>query len=85
MRMLIMLPPDGILHDPGKFTLAFTSCPMNLLPLALYDDPEAFIPERYLLNEHGTKPGVDGSDLRLNPAFGVGRVSPLHQFSCFLF
>ncbi|KAF8125396.1 cytochrome P450, partial [Mycena galopus ATCC 62051] len=39
----------------------------------LYDDPESFIPDRYLLTENGTKPGVDGSDLRSNLAFGVGR------------
>ncbi|KAJ7182865.1 cytochrome P450 [Mycena crocata] len=39
----------------------------------LYDDPEDFIPERFLRTEHGTKPGVDGSDLRLNLVFGVGR------------
>ncbi|KAF8176366.1 cytochrome P450, partial [Mycena galopus ATCC 62051] len=39
----------------------------------LYNDPESFIPERYLLTENGTKPGVDGSDLRSNFPFGVGR------------
>jgi len=39
----------------------------------LYDDPENFIPDRYLLTENGTKPGVDGSDLRPTFAFGVGR------------
>ncbi|KAJ7236779.1 hypothetical protein C8J57DRAFT_1247531 [Mycena rebaudengoi] len=32
----------------------------------IYDDPENFIPDRYLLTENGTKPGVDGSDLRPN-------------------
>ncbi|KAK7019954.1 putative cytochrome P450 [Favolaschia claudopus] len=48
----------GIFHDPE-----------------LYDDPEDFIPERYLLSENGTKPGIgiDGSDLRPNLPFGVGR------------
>ncbi|KAF8209627.1 cytochrome P450 [Mycena galopus ATCC 62051] len=39
----------------------------------LYDDPESFIPARYLLSENGTKPGVDGSDLRPTLPFGVGR------------
>jgi len=39
----------------------------------LYDDPESFIPDRYLLTENGTKPGVDGSDLRPTLPFGVGR------------
>jgi hypothetical protein len=43
--------------------------------LELYDNPENFIPDRYLLTENGTKPGVDGSDLRPTFAFGVGRVS----------
>ncbi|KAJ7279289.1 cytochrome P450 [Mycena rebaudengoi] len=40
----------------------------------LYDDPESFIPDRYLLTENGTKPGVDGSDLRHN--LGFGRICP---------
>ncbi|KAJ6482554.1 cytochrome P450 [Mycena sanguinolenta] len=39
----------------------------------LFDDPENFIPDRYLLTEHGTKPGIDGSDLRPTLPFGVGR------------
>ncbi|KAJ7100794.1 cytochrome P450 [Mycena belliarum] len=39
----------------------------------LFDDPESFNPDRYLLTENGTKPGVDGSNLRPNFAFGVGR------------
>ncbi|KAF8142502.1 cytochrome P450 [Mycena galopus ATCC 62051] len=39
----------------------------------LYDDPENFIPDRYLLTENGTKPGVDASDMRPNLSFGVGR------------
>ncbi|KAJ7472456.1 cytochrome P450 [Mycena galericulata] len=42
---------------------------------ALYDDPEDFVPERYLLTESGTKPGVDGSDLKPNFVFGLGRRS----------
>lgn len=41
----------------------------------LYDNPDIFNPERYLLTENGTKAGVDGSDLRPNLAFGCGRVS----------
>ncbi|KAJ7677806.1 cytochrome P450 [Mycena polygramma] len=39
----------------------------------LFDDPENFVPERYLLTENGTKPAVDGSDLRHNLPFGAGR------------
>jgi len=41
----------------------------------LYDDPEAFRPERFLESEYGTKEGVDVSDFRDNFAFGSGRVS----------
>jgi hypothetical protein len=52
-----------------------------LIPLIeIYDDPENFIPDRYLLTENGTKPGVDGSDLRPNFIFGVGRVSSFINF-----
>ncbi|KAJ7805424.1 cytochrome P450 [Mycena olivaceomarginata] len=40
---------------------------------ALFDNPEDFIPERYLLSENGTKPGVDGSDLKPTFFFGFGR------------
>ncbi|KAF7369282.1 putative cytochrome P450 [Mycena venus] len=39
----------------------------------LYDDPESFIPDRYLLTENGMKPGVDGRNLRPTLPFGVGR------------
>ncbi|KAF7369266.1 putative cytochrome P450 [Mycena venus] len=39
----------------------------------LYNDPENFIPDRYLLTENGTRPEVDGSDLRPTLPFGVGR------------
>ncbi|KAJ7040918.1 cytochrome P450 [Mycena alexandri] len=39
----------------------------------IFHDPENFNPERYLLTDNGTKPGVDGSDLRPTFAFGVGR------------
>ncbi|KAJ6516924.1 cytochrome P450 [Mycena vitilis] len=51
----------GIFHDPGKSLFE------------LYDRPEQFIPDRYLLTENGTKLGVDGSDMRPNFAFGAGR------------
>ncbi|KAJ7825252.1 cytochrome P450 [Mycena leptocephala] len=51
----------GIFHDPGNSVTA------------LYDDPENFLPERYLLTENGTKPGVDGGDLRSTFPFGFGR------------
>ncbi|KAJ7359900.1 cytochrome P450, partial [Mycena albidolilacea] len=40
---------------------------------ALYDNPGDFVPERYLLSENGTKPGVDGSHLKPTFSFGFGR------------
>ncbi|KAJ7359864.1 cytochrome P450 [Mycena albidolilacea] len=40
---------------------------------ALFDNPEDFMPERYLLAENGTKPGIDGSDLKPTFPFGFGR------------
>ncbi|KAF7366196.1 putative cytochrome P450 [Mycena venus] len=39
----------------------------------LYEDPEKFFPDRYLITENGTKPGVDASALRHNLPFGHGR------------
>ncbi|KAJ7445958.1 cytochrome P450 [Mycena galericulata] len=63
----------GIYHDPGKSPSCSTSG-LNQF-IALYDDPDDFIPDRYLLTEHGTKLGVDGSSLRETLAFGAGRVS----------
>ncbi|ESK89761.1 cytochrome p450 [Moniliophthora roreri MCA 2997] len=40
---------------------------------ALFDEPEIYNPDRYILAENGTRPGVDGSNLRANLAFGCGR------------
>ncbi|KAJ7914752.1 cytochrome P450 [Mycena leptocephala] len=40
---------------------------------SLYDNAEDFVPDRYLLTENGTRPGVDGTDLRPTFAFGFGR------------
>ncbi|KAK0469876.1 cytochrome P450 [Desarmillaria tabescens] len=39
----------------------------------VYDEPEVFNPDRYLLTEHGTKPGVDDSHFRSTLVFGSGR------------
>ncbi|KAJ7779139.1 cytochrome P450 [Mycena metata] len=55
---------------PKGATIFVNACEQ---PTQLYDDPENFNPERYLLTENGTKPGVDGSDLRPTFPFGVGR------------
>ncbi len=40
-----------------------------------FDQPEAFIPERYLKSRHGTKEGFDDAEFRNNFGFGSGRVS----------
>lgn len=39
----------------------------------VYERPEDFWPERWILNEFGVKPGVDTSDRRNNIWFGSGR------------
>ncbi|CAE6460257.1 unnamed protein product [Rhizoctonia solani] len=41
----------------------------------VYERPEDFWPDRWLLNEFGTKPGVDNSDSAKNTWFGNGRRS----------
>ncbi|KAG1873184.1 cytochrome P450 [Suillus subluteus] len=39
----------------------------------VFDEPEVFRPERFLLSEHGTKPGLDSKDWRASIPFGSGR------------
>ncbi|KAF8608239.1 cytochrome P450 [Ceratobasidium sp. AG-I] len=39
----------------------------------VYERPDDFWPDRFLLNEFGTKAGIDNSDRRSNMAFGSGR------------
>ncbi|QRW12783.1 cytochrome P450 family protein [Ceratobasidium sp. AG-Ba] len=39
----------------------------------VYERPDDFWPDRFLLNEFGTKAGVDNTDRRANMAFGSGR------------
>ena len=40
----------------------------------LFEDPDVFNPDRYLTTPHGTRPGVDDSDMRSTFIFGYGRV-----------
>ena len=40
----------------------------------LFEDPDVFNPDRYLSTPHGTRPGVDDSDMRSTFIFGYGRV-----------
>ena len=40
----------------------------------MFDEPEAFKPERYLQSQFGTRTGADTSDFRDNFLFGAGRV-----------
>ncbi|KDQ30520.1 hypothetical protein PLEOSDRAFT_1101510 [Pleurotus ostreatus PC15] len=68
---IIFMNTWGVYHDPEP---------------ELFDDPESFKPERYLLSEFGTKPGADTEGLRDSLPFGAGRVSvypplpPTHPF-----
>ncbi|KAI4523845.1 cytochrome P450 [Schizophyllum commune Loenen D] len=39
----------------------------------LFEDPDVFNPDRYLTTPHGTRPGVDDSDMRSTFIFGYGR------------
>ncbi|KAJ7767955.1 cytochrome P450 [Mycena maculata] len=63
----------------SSMTQASFSCPLSMpslsktFPPALYDNPEDFNPDRYLLTENGTRLGVDSSDLGPNIVFGAGR------------
>ncbi|KAJ6527186.1 cytochrome P450 [Mycena capillaripes] len=58
---------------PKGTTIFVNAWGFSMTQANLYDEPENFIPDRYLLTENGTKPGADGSNLRPTFAFGVGR------------
>jgi cytochrome P450 len=40
----------------------------------MFDDPESFLPDRFLKSEFGTKPGVDATAFKHSIPFGFGRV-----------
>lgn len=46
----------------------------------VYDEPDAFKPERFLTSEFGTKPGADLAGRRNDLHFGGGRVSVVQTF-----
>ena len=46
----------------------------------LFDKPEVFNPDRYLLTEHGTIPGMDDQHFRSSFPFGAGRVRHIPTF-----
>ncbi|KAL1704617.1 cytochrome P450 [Schizophyllum commune] len=62
---------DGYIIPKGAFILP------NIYAIyhdaGLFDEPEAFKPERHLQTPHGTKPGVDDSAFRSTLMFGGGR------------
>lgn len=64
----------GIFHDPGTQILGHFSITEHNPSPDIFEEPEVFRPERYLLTEHGTKPGVDSRDFRATLPFGSGRV-----------
>ncbi|KAG2029287.1 cytochrome P450 [Suillus americanus] len=50
------------------------ACMCNICILQpVFDEPEVFQPERFLLSEHGTKSGVDSKDWHASVPFGSGR------------
>ncbi|KAG1869384.1 cytochrome P450, partial [Suillus subalutaceus] len=61
-------------HVAPKGTTVFINACMPAQILSeVFDEPEVFRPERFLLSEHGTKPGVDSKDWRASIPFGSGR------------
>ncbi|KAJ7618065.1 cytochrome P450 [Roridomyces roridus] len=59
---------------PAGSTIFVNYCGISHDPM-LYDGPEVFCPNRYLLADNGTKPGLDKSSMGPTLAFGFGRRS----------
>ncbi|KAK7040217.1 hypothetical protein VNI00_010023 [Paramarasmius palmivorus] len=75
LKTLIFPNTYAINHDPGVYwslSTAQKGCRVKLA-IVYFDDPGAFRPERYLLTEHGIKPGVDDRSFRADIGFGFGR------------
>ncbi len=65
----------GMFHDPGSCCNRMSmTVKITTLCLDAFENPEVFDPGRYLITEHGTKPGVDDRCYRSTLAFGSGRV-----------
>jgi len=47
---------------------------------SIYERPDDFWPDRYILSEFGTKPGVDTTDFRHTLPYGSGKVRWYQDF-----
>ncbi|KAL1695073.1 cytochrome P450 [Schizophyllum commune] len=61
------------LHHKGYLIPEGATIFGNLFPSDLFEKPYTFNPDRYMLTEHGTRPGVDDSAFRNTLIFGFGR------------
>jgi cytochrome P450 len=48
----------------------------------VFENPDVFMPERFLKSEFGTRPGADDGDFRDTLIFGYGRVCYQRSTSC---
>ena len=67
--------PQEPLYVPKSTIIIHMPMLMQRNPDLWGPDADEFIPERYLLSELGTKPGVDATGYRNDLMFGHGRVS----------
>ncbi|KAH9476434.1 Cytochrome P450 monooxygenase [Psilocybe cubensis] len=84
----IMVNVWAILHDPGQYcgslSIFFTRNSIKILDHSeLFECPDTFWPERYLLNPNGTRPGLEKDyTVRTSLHFGSGkRLCPGMHFS----
>ncbi|KAJ7463963.1 hypothetical protein FB451DRAFT_1179801 [Mycena latifolia] len=67
-KLLKIIPALRLDYFASRVSSSCSASAQTHLPQALYDNPEDFVLDRYLLTENGAKPDVDGSDLRPNLA-----------------